>query len=449
MAKRHLLMLGLLLSGSALFSACSDSTSTGTNGDAGAPGEAGAKGDAGATGEAGAKGDAGASSEGGASGAGTAAGAGGEGGEVPYQFPPSLNPQAVIVVGPAADSNTQLLVTGADYVAGKSEVVSLTLGTGVVGDSTTLPDGDAVVTSSAGLGFALERSNDKVHVLDAGKIATTFDLKDLGTNEPAGVSKAYVPLYNQSLIAVLDLTYGTIGHRIDLNEYNAPGDSDHSAEIAEGVYDPTRKVVYFLLQRIDLATFTVDQHLPCSNNPALIVGIDTQTDEVVDLNGDAEGKAIELKLVNPRSLSLNDDGTTLYLLGEGCYEGTKKQSRGVEKVDLGEGTTTIAYEADGTSYLAQLILVSGETALIESFDDGAPYGTHWTKFNLTNGTLGDELADVPDAVSFDGTDLLGVKIDGTVGSVVRYKLSTQTSTIVSATSWAGDYSYASSTALVP
>ena len=416
MAKQHLLMLGLLLgAGGALSTACTDTGIAALD-----DGDAGAKGDAGTTGE------------------------GGEGGEAPYPFPASLNPQAVVVVGPSPAKSTHLLVGAKDYQK-HSEIVSITLGTGAIDATTTYDDGDVTPASSAGIGFAIERTNDKVHLLDGGEISATFDLKDLGTNQAPEGTKAYVPLYNQSLIVVLDLDEGKVSHRIDLNEFNAPGDSDHSADIAEGVYAPTSKRAYFLLQRIDLLSFE-GANLPCSKNPGLIVGIDTETDEVVDLNGSAEGKAIELKLVNPRSLSVNSDGSALYLLADGCYEGTKKVQRGVEVVDLTEnGQTTVANEADGTDYLVSMILTGGSDALIESQD--ADHATHWNKLEI-GGALGAELENVPEGVSFDGTDLLGVKVTDTTGAVVRYKIATETQTVISPTSWAGPYSFGVGTALV-
>jgi hypothetical protein len=458
MAKRHLLMLGLLLGGGALSSAaCSDTKATGIPDEAGAAGEAGDNGHAGHAGSGNAGtgngGSGNATGDAGATNAAGEAGTGGEGGsgEPPFEFPPSLNPQAVIVVAPTpTTAATHLLVGGTDYMS-KSEIVSLTLGSGAVGDAETYSDGDTVATSSAGLAFAIERTNDKVHLLDGGKISSTFDLKETGNGQaPAEGSKAYVPLLNQSLIVILDLNKGTVSSRIDLSEYNAPGDSDHSADIAEGVYDPNSKLAYFLLQRVDVKS---GFPLPCSKNPGLIVGIDTKTDEVVDLNGDAEGKAVELKLVNPRSLSVNADGSALYFLADGCSEdGKKKIHRGVEVVDTSDGTTTVAYESDGSDalanfYLSQMILTGGEDALISSFHDD-DFATHWNKFDIAAGKVGAEVANVPDAPSFDGTDLLGVEVTGKVGKVVRYKLSTESSTVISPTSWGGEYSSTSSTALV-
>ncbi len=92
------------------------------------------------------------------------------------------------------------------------------------------------------------------------------------------------------------------------------------------------------------------------------------------------------------------------------------------------------------------VLTGGSSALLHSFDEN--FGEHWYKLDLGAGTLGSELLNVPDAVSYDGTDLLGVKITGKVGSVVRYHLADGTSTDITATSWSGQYSSASGTTLV-
>jgi len=464
MAKRHLLILGLLLSGGALASACSDTKAVGIDSDAGAGGEAGETGHAGSanagsghagSGHAGSAnagsgneaGEAGANSEGGVGGEG---GIGGEGGaEPPYEFPPSLNPHGVVVIGAAPSTATKVLVGGTDYKTA-TEIVSVTIGTGAVGDSTTYDDSDTLAISSAGIGFAVERTKDKVHQLDAGKISKTFDLKALGTNTAVTGTKAYVPLYNQSYIAVLDLTAGTVNRRIDLNLYNAAGDSDHSADIAEGVYDPNSKIAYFLLQRIDINAVFADPkgQVNCpATYGALIIGVDTRIDDVIDLNGEAPGKGIELKLANPNSLSINKDGDHLYTLGNGCFEGESKVKHGVEVVDLSDASTTVAYHAAGNDYLGRMIRTVGADALIQSSDEN--YATHWHKIDIAQGILGNEIANVPKEPSFDGTDLLGVEVTGKVGKVVRYKISTETSTEISPTSWGGQYSYVSSTALVP
>ena len=319
--------------------------------------------------------------------------------------------------------------------------------TGKLGDSEVYSDGDTIPVSSAGVGFAVQRGSDKVSLLDSGKISTTFDLKDPGTDSAPVDSKAYVPLYNQSLIAILDLTEGRVSRRIDLSEFNAPGDGDHSADITDGVYDPKRNIVYFMLQRIDLVALAADPafQLHCSANKALIVGIDAATDEIVDLNGGAPGKGIELSLANPSSVSVNADGTTLYLSAAGCYDGTKLKNQGLEIVDLSDASSQ-TFSPDANA-LIRLILLGGSDALIQTQD--ASFESHWFRLDVASGEeQGAELADVPSAVSFDGTDLIGVQATDDVGAVVRYEIATGKSTVISKTSWAGEYGTASGTALV-
>lgn len=412
MGKSHLLMFGLILTGGSLLAACSSDT-TPSDGSAGS----------------------------------SSAGSGGEAGAVDTLPPPPLDPQTVVIPGAAPDTSTALLVGGTDYIA-KSEIVSVTIGTGEVGKSETYDDGDTVAVSSAGIGFALERSSDKVNLLDAGAISTTFDLKDPGTDTAPVDSKAYVPLLGANFIAILDLTEGKVSRRLDLSEFLDASDADGSVEAVEGVYDPKANVAYFLLQRIDRTTYDSSAHLACSSLRGLIIGIDAATDKFVDLNGKDAGKGIELQLVNPRSLSLNADGDTAYLLADGCWDSTTtKKNGGVEVVDLTAATSTVAYSDETTNYLAKLILTGGSDALIQ-YSDEHFITSHTQRLDLSNGTLGDELDGVPDVVSFDGTDLLGVQVTGTVGAVVRYKLATGKTTVISETSWGGDYATASSTALV-
>jgi hypothetical protein len=424
MTKEYLAIIALALSASAVFSACSSDAKI----DSGGAGQAGAPSMA----------DAGTGGLGQGDNAGAAA----------FVFPDSLNPQTVLVPIAPPRTASQLLVAGTDYKT--TEIVSLTLGNGKLGDSAVYADGDAIPKSSAGIGFALLRKTDKVSLLDGGKISTTFDLKDPGTDTAPVASKAYVPFLNQSLIAVLDLTEGKVSRRIDLSEFNAAGDQDHSAEVADGVYDPNQNIAYFMLQRLDFVALEADPNfrLHCSPTKALIVGIDAASDQIIDLNGSSAGKALELSLANPSSISINADGTSLYLSAAGCYDGDTLTSQGVEVVDLSHGTSQVAYAPDaGGDGLSQLILIGGSDALIKTQD--ASFADHWFRLDLSDGTVqGAELKDVPDAVSFDGTDLFGVQVNGDLGAVVRYDIAGQTSKVISDTSWAGKYGTTSGTALV-
>jgi hypothetical protein len=417
-------MVALVLSTSAVFSACSSDAkiNSGGAGQAGAP-ELAAAGTGGL-------------------------GQGADAGAPAFVFPDSLNPQTVLVPIAPPRTASQLLVAGTDYKT--TEIVSLTLGNGKLGDSAVYADGDAIPKSGGGVGFALLRKTDQVSLLDSGKISTTFDLKDPGTDTAPVDSKAYVPFLNQSLIAVLDLTEGKVSRRIDLSEFNAAGDQDHSAEIADGVYDPNKNIAYFMLQRLDFVALEADPNfrLHCSPTKALIVGIDAASDQIIDLNGSAAGKGLELSLANPSSISINADGTGLYLSAAGCYDGDTLTRQGVEVVNLSDGTSQVAYAPDaGGDGLSQLILIGGSDALIKTQD--ASFASHWFRLDLSNGTVqGAELKEVPDAVSFDGTDLLGVQVNGDLGAVVRYDIAGQTTKVISDTSWAGKYGTTSGTALV-
>ena len=276
-----------------------------------------------------------------------------------------------------------------------------------------------------------------MHLLDAGKIKTSFDLRDLGTDVLTKTNKAYVPVLNQSVVVVLDLAKGTVSHRIDLGEFVDPSDNDLSADPWQGVYDAKKGIVYFLLQRIDITSFE-GFNLPCSGVTALIVGVDVATDKVVDLNGDTDGVALELSLANPNSISLNAAGTQLTVLANGCYDKTVVKQKGIELLDLTTGKTDVVYTDTSEDYLSKLIPLVDSNVLLNS-------GIKWYHLDLALGTLGTELENVPSAPSFDGKDLIGV---GTGSSVVRYDLTAGTSTTISETSWAGDYTFAGGTALV-
>jgi hypothetical protein len=427
MNKRHGILGLILLSAGISASACS------SDGDDTSPGSGGSAGKAGSSGSAGAATGSAGESEGGAGPTG----------------PSALNPRSVLVTRAAPVTDNHLLVAGTDFTS-NTEVVSVTLAPAAVGGGHTYADGDAVPASSAGLGFVLERTNDKVDLLDGGAIKTTFDITQTGDGSTVDLAnKAYVGLYNKSLISVLDLAAGKVSGRIDLTEFNAASDSDGSAEITSAVYDADKKIAYFTLGRIDLNAIAADPnfHLPCSTTTSLVVGIDATTDTVLDLNGAAAGKALELTLVYPTTLAISADGSALTVLADGCYDGATLKNQGVEVVDLTTGTSQVAYAPTGTDFLSNLILLDGTAALLNT-DDANFTSHHWFKLDLGTGTLGAELMNVPDSPSYDGTDLLGVDITGMVGSVVRYTIATDSTTPVTPTSWSGQYSSASGTALV-
>jgi hypothetical protein len=471
--KKQNLILGLILSGCAAAVACTSSgddtveNTGGTGGAAGgsagthAGGSAGKAsggtsngGDSGsgatpsAAGEAGAgnAGGAGGDNAAGASGAAGApilgeAGSAGETGSVVTIPTTTLDPNAVVVPSTAPATQNHLLVAGTDYT--RTEVVSITLQPAAIGDATVFSDGDTVLTSSGGLGFALERTNDFVNLMEGGKVKAEFDLHQAGTDTaPLARNKAYVGLYDASLISILNLSSGTVSRVLDMSQFNYSGDADGSADIQAGVYDPHKNIVYFLLQRIDLTSIVPpDYSLPCSAENALVVGIDSSTDAIVDLNGTADGKAFELSLVNPVTMAISSDGNTLTMLAQGCYDSGTHVKSGVETLDLTTLSSKIAYAYTGTDYLGDLIVTGTTSALLS--DSG------WFPLDLATGALGTAFAGAPDAATFDGTDLIGISVTGKVGAVVRYNLTSGVRTTIKSTSWSGQYDTVAGLALVP
>jgi hypothetical protein len=467
--KKQNLILGLILSGCAAAVACTSSGddttapaggSGGTGGASGGSAGAHAGGSAnggGATGATpGAAGEAGATSAGGAGGENTAgasaggaagapilgeAGSAGEPGKVVTIPTTKLNPTAVVVPSATPAKQNHLLVAGTDYV--RTEVVSVTLQPAAIGDATVFSDGDTVLASSGGLGFALERTNDFVNLMEGGKVKTEFDLHQAGADTaPLANNKAYVGFYDASLISILNLSSGTVSRALDMSQFNYAGDADGSADIQAGVYDPHKNIVYFLLQRIDLTSIVPpDYSLPCSAEKALVVGIDARTDEIVDLNGAADGKALELSLINPVTMAISSDGNTLTLLAQGCYDSGTHVKSGVETLDLTTLSSKIAYAYTGTDYLSDLIVTGTTSALFSDFG--------WFPLDLATGVLGTAFAGAPDAATFDGADLIGISVTGKVGAVVRYNLTSGVRTTIKPTSWSGQYDTVAGLALVP
>jgi hypothetical protein len=374
-------------------------------------------------------------------GSGGTAGSSGSGGEAgaPAPLPPA-NPHAVVVPQAAPTPGTLLAITS-DFTS-KTELASVTLSSNALQGTVTVSDGDAVVKSSGGMAFLLERTNNKVDLLDAGAIAKTFDL----TSTPSGASptnKAYVAYYSRSMLAVLDLDTGKVTSQIDLSEFDDASDTDGSSDIDSGVYDPTSKIAYFTLGRIDRNTIVApDYQQGCPSVKGLIVGVDTTTDGVVDLNGAAAGKGIELSLVAPTSLSI-DPGKTLTISDSGCYAGTTFGKSGVEVVDLTANTAHVAYASPNSDFISGVIPTGSGQALLDTTDD--TYAEHWYQLDLDAGTLGVELLNVPSTVSWDGTHLFG--IDATKLDLLSYDPTSGMSTTLLASPWTANLSNATGSAL--
>ncbi len=412
---------------------CADDEDPGGTG--GGAGSGGGAGTAGAGASAGTDGGAGSSGSGGSSGGGGSSGASGAGGAAP----------------------ARLLVAGTDF-ASATEIATIDLDGDQLIGSVTVNDGDAVPAASGGRGFVLERTNDVVHVLGAdGKLAQSIDVGggDAGVPaNPTGVvaigDQAWVTLYGQNAIAVLDLASGDKSSELDLSAFHQASDADGVVDVGTPIHDPASNRVYFTLARIDRTTIAPpDFQLACPTQPSLLLAIDAGTGALVDLNGAASGEAIELALKNPVDVAIEDG--RLLVLSAGCFASGARTGHGVEAVDLASGATSVALTPADESFFARMLLVGTNAALINRFDP--TFAEYWSLWTTTETTLGADIDGIPAAPSYDGAGyLLGVVVESTDGGasvrVVRHAMNGGAKTTVVENPWTGPYTTAIGTAIV-
>ncbi|HVW29749.1 MAG TPA: hypothetical protein VHC69_30505 [Polyangiaceae bacterium] len=333
-------------------------------------------------------------------------------------------PDAEVDAGPFDPGTGTVLVTGTDYTGSEVAVVSRPSGT--VTSNTVMPfTGDVAVVVSAGKGFILERNKERdvVTPLDqdgipAAHIALGAALPDGGSSmavwhNPHDVAvvgtKAFVPLYNTSQVAVLDLGNDTVASTIDLSSFLDPTDADGSIELDRAFYDASSKLVYFLADRIDLTRYDT-----CLDFPALLIAFDPSTNQVV-------GTPLSLKLESPAQAAFDAPNRRVWIASSGCADGSTRKLSGVESVDLSSQTSTIAYNPPDGVNAAGLIVFDETSALLAAYDD--QYLPVWSRLNLVTGKLGSLVVPaIPDGAIADGPDaVLGVvfQTDAQTGSVTQ------------------------------
>lgn len=363
-------------------------------------GESGVGGAASASG--GQAGDTGASAGGGEGGvAGSSVGGASDAAGGPAE---PLNPRALTVVAEPRDTAVPRLLVGATDFSTSAEIATVDLDAEEVTSSVGFEDQDAVPAASAGWAFALERTNDVVHVLDAsGRIERSLDMRGGPIDGPVG-EKAYVLLFNTNRVAVVDLTSAEIRKFIDLGAYLDPADADGAVDMDAAFYDAEHGHVYVTLGRYDRTTYLSPAGLRCPDVPALLVAIDVETDELVDLGGAGADGAVELELVAPASLAFDAERNRLLLLSSGCA--LNSEGAGVEAFTLGQSATEVLLRnPDGQPFLNRIIVISRDLALVNGFSDD---GEFWSRWDPDEDELGDPLAGVPMALSYGGGRLYGV-----------------------------------------
>jgi hypothetical protein len=414
----------------------------------GAGGASGSTGETGGTGTGGATGSSGAGNDGGTPDGGTpdASGSG-----------PAL---------PRFDAGT---LSGVFYVGGtdfqtRTEFAAIDLATRAVSHRETFDDGDVVVRVSGGRAFALERDNGTVDELDgSGHVQRriSLDQTDAGSRhgnphdvvvvpKEGGGHKAYVSLYDENAIAIVDLDAGTTTGKIDLSPLHDASDKDGAVDVEYGFYDAVGHRAYFTAARIDITTINKDTNyeLACPPVPSLLVPIDTETDRVVGLGANADAgapsgadagtgadaaasdggsairAAVALGVVAPTDLAFDAAKRRAYVLASGCFaESGHRSSHGIEIVDLATGVTTTPFAPADQDYLNRLVLLPDGSALVQSFD--AASIERWHAWQPGSASLGDLLPNVPSAAIPIANDLLaGVDTSGSPYVVAAYRIST-------------------------
>jgi hypothetical protein len=370
----------------------------------------------------------------------------------------------------AGDAGTKPygMFVATDYgTSAKLAVVDLTTNqaAGTVLPVTGVPFGDVKPYASGGRGFLLDRSNGKVIVLDRtqpwdAQKTFTFSVED-GDAEAgaapanpyavvvAAASKAYVVRYGSNRVLVVDIDTGTVTGTVDLSPFVQAGDPDGLVETWDGVFDPAKGRVYFLLQRIDQTNrgLDPDRVSQCLPFGPTIVGIDVSNDHVVNLgNSDGGSPGLSLLGQNPQSLVPDLANGRFLVVESGCYEAPEggavdpdagatysRKARGIEAIDLATGHSSWLYEHAQADRLADLILIDATHAYVERTDEN--YQNHWYGWDPTATTLGPEIATFPENGFYDQGRVVGFSTNyvegGTALSVVAYDVgSGQTSTLI-------------------
>jgi hypothetical protein len=290
--------------------------------------------------------------------------------------------------------------------------------------------------------WLMEQANDVVARLDPAQpwvIQSSWnvglqDETDSGFAEPfsnpdgvvvgAG-NRAYVLRYTRNLIAVIDSSVVADGgaplHTIDLSsELQSAGDG--YVEMTAGWYDSNHQRVYVLLGNINRGDVACNGFCQlCSETSPTLVAIDTTTDTLVALRGDAgAGEAgagvvssgYVLKGYDPAfgasPMVYDAANNRLLVLETGCNTLAADGGAGsivkreVEAVSLVDGSTEVLLDLTSASFPEAIFYMDPHHVILQL--DTA------YMWDPTTTTLGPEIPNAPDSFSLDGQgNLLGVK----------------------------------------
>jgi hypothetical protein len=321
--------------------------------------------------------------------------------------------------GDAAVASTPAyaLFVGTDFTNAELSVVSLNPDS--VAGRLPIPDQDSVPYASGGFGFVLEHTVGQVIVLNHAQPWMAEASIDVNDSPEAGPSasnprtvlvttgtKAYVARYASNVVKIVDVAAGTVTGSVDLSSFVAPDDPDSLIDVQDGAYDPATGLAYFLLERINQQDFGTppDYVAACLASHGQIVAIDATTDAIVDLNGPANGQAIDLLGDDPASLIPDFASGRLIVTDSGCYQPldggadagpAPRVGRGIESVVVGTATATWLYQTSAIDRLNGIVWIDGSHAFVNQ-------GSDWFSWNPTQAALGEVVPNFPEAPFYDG-----------------------------------------------
>jgi hypothetical protein len=336
--------------------------------------------------------------------------------------------------GVDASVGRHLLVTydGTGSTTAPSTMFAVNMQTHAIDGTIHLQDSQAITdTSNIAAPFMLEQSLDVVSEIDplswsflgSWSVATS---SDGGTADPYAVSvatesKVYVVRYDVNQIDVLDISTATDAGKatsnIDLSSLAQP-QGDGVVHASAAAYDPTSKLLYVVLQNININDVVYYQGSPytvCPGTVSSLIAIDTTSDTVQSLGGAAPGGGIALKGYDPQSLFYDKMGARLLLVHAGCngdptsdggMPGALKQA-GVEEINLSTHATDILLDTSTVPGFPGSFVVASKTAAAIGFN----YPTAVYFWDPSTKALGKILSKDLMAFDYDGNgNLVGAAV---------------------------------------
>ena len=344
---------------------------------------------------------------------------------------------------------TRLLLSFNGF-GGQAELVDFGLQSGVVDGRFIYPDslGGMTVTTPSNA-WLLEQGLDVVARLDplqpwvvrsSWNVALDDYAADSGYSSPysdpmavvAGAgSKAYVLRYTRNLIAVIDTSSDVDGgaplKTVDLSGQVQAG-GDGYVEMTAGWFNPQNNLLYVLLSNID--RYNISSYLGCSNTSPTIVAIDTSTDQLVSLGGDAGADAGRGGIAlpgfdpfGPAAMVYDPPNNRLLVLEDGCNQPASDGGspgplvrREVDAVSLTDGTATMLLDLTAKPFPAGLYYLD-EHHVVVQLDTAYLWDPATT-------TLGPAIPNAPQAFDLDGRgNLVGIsQVFGSDGGAAGWSI---------------------------